>query len=58
MAAFLPPAPPPGVLAMPIGCYGISYDIMVNPTERNLPHGWNSYRRESKPFKLSHVGGR
>ena len=40
MAAFLPPAPPPGILAMPIRCYGISYDIMVNPTERNLPHGF------------------
>ena len=34
----------PGLVAMPQGVYGISYDIYTRPTETDLPDGWFSHR--------------
>ncbi|RDB14841.1 hypothetical protein Hypma_016371 [Hypsizygus marmoreus] len=48
MAAPIPPPifilPPPPFAILPVGAYGISYDISTNATERDLPDGWNSRR--------------
>ena len=37
---------PPQILALPVGSWGISYDIGTNATQRDLPDGWNAPRCE------------
>ena len=41
--AFVLPAIPPTILGLPIGHYGISYDISTQGMEDDLPNGWHSH---------------
>ncbi|KAF8329938.1 hypothetical protein F5887DRAFT_1002918 [Amanita rubescens] len=39
--------PPPQLQDLPVGSWGISYDISTPRTQLDLPHGWNAYRSET-----------
>ena len=44
--AFVYPPIPPNITGLPIGQYGISYDISLHKTEDELPNGWHAHRGE------------
>jgi hypothetical protein len=45
--AFVMPDVPLAILDLPIGTYGISYDIGTRDTKDDLPNGWHCPRGES-----------
>jgi hypothetical protein len=54
MANIIPP-PPQAIQLLPVGIYGISYDILLHATEDDLPAGWNSPRGRELHSSLSRL---
>ena len=41
------PLIPASIVGLPLGNYGISYDISLRRTEDDLPNGWHSHQCKS-----------